>query len=512
MITVYSTLRRLRSLLPLALLATSLATAWAQTESTGVGGGTLSWTVAYSSGRCGEEGDNSYQSWSFSAFEFAYGGSTYSVSGGGVYFNSPGTSAGCPPSGAQPTVLPISLPSNVDNGCVVDFTPESGGSGYATLTNNCPVQSLTGYVDPKYVVVGVTYAPPGPASFVQYQASTTVGTTKSLSNSFTGSNTSSVSLTYSGGIPGFFSGSETGSYSATNSQLSKSTSTVTTSIQVQSGEKTFGTGNYYAPVDNDYDVIWIWLNPVSAFTLTGSSIVWNGYGYDENDQNGLDIVGIELGYLNGHFGAMPPQYATAIARAWAAKQLFASGQGPGLTSSDLAQIAAADPFSVSSYATSEIGYVPPSPETGDHRFTMSACTSAQSFDYDQASPSQPAEVYTCTLTYTNTSTQAQEITNTFAQTFSVDKSFSGGPFWAKFSLDLKSAYTLTWVTDEQSTITNTNASTAALSVQGPTCNNVTQGVGPCVPVYDASGNEPTQFDVYQDNMYGTFMFAPIHYF
>jgi hypothetical protein len=36
--------------------------------------------------------------------------------------------------------------------------------------------------------------------------------------------------------------------------------------------------------------------------------------------------------------------------------------------------------------------------------------------------------------------------------------------------------------------------------------------GPCVPQYDASGMQPTQFDIYQDNLYGTFMFAPVHYY
>jgi len=24
--------------------------------------------------------------------------------------------------------------------------------------------------------------------------------------------------------------------------------------------------------------------------------------------------------------------------------------------------------------------------------------------------------------------------------------------------------------------------------------------------------QPTQFDIYQDNLYGTFMFAPVHYY
>lgn len=382
------------------------------------------------------------------------------------------------------------------------------------------LSSVTGYVNPKYMVVGVTYAPPGPSTntFVQYQKSTFVGMTQSVSHSFTSSNTNSVSLSYGFNIPLVASGKITNTYSTTNSQMTKNTSTVTTSMQVQSGEETFGTGNYFAPVDNDYDIIWIWLNPVAIFTIyTGNSVpVWNGYGFDGTDQSTMDIVGIPLGYLNGDFGTMPPQYATSLARSWAAKQIWPAGQGPGLTgpgpNTDLAAIAATDPFSVSTYGLDEIGYIPPSPETADHRFTLSACSSQASFNYDQAAPSTSAPIYTCQLTYTNLSTLASEIQTTYAQTFSVDNSFSGSGFLKAFSADLSSKTELTWQTDAQSSITTSTTSIASFSVQGPPCNNVIQNQGPCVPVYDSSGTQPTQFDVYQDNMYGTFMFAPVHYY
>jgi hypothetical protein len=289
---------------------------------------------------------------------------------------------------------------------------------------------------------------------------------------------------------------------------------VTTSIQVQTGEKTFGTGNYFAPVDNDYDTLWVWLNPVAIFTIySGTALpVWNGYGFDGTDQSEMDIVGIPLGYLNGDFGTMPPDIQTSLNRAWAADQVWAAGEGPALTSADLAHIASADPFSVSTYGLDYIGYVPPSPSTSDNRFTLSSCSSESSFNYVQAAPSQTPAIYTCSLTYVNLSTQAQEISTTYSQAFSTDISFSGSGFLKNLSADLKTAATLTWITDAQSSITTSTTSTANLSDQGPPCNNAVQGEGPCIPVYDASGNEPIQFDVYQDNMYGTFMFAPVHYY
>jgi hypothetical protein len=88
----------------------------------------------------------------------------------------------------------------------------------------------------------------------------------------------------------------------------------------------------------------------------------------------------------------------------------------------------------------------------------------------------------------------------------------GTGFVATFTAELKDSWSLTWGTETQTSTTNINGSTASLSVQGPPCNNVVLQQGPCVPQYDASGMQPTQFDIYQDNLYGTFMFAPVHYY
>ena len=373
---------------------------------------------------------------------------------------------------------------------------------------------VIGYVDPKFVVVGVTYAPPGPSpsTFVSYGNSTMIGTTNSVSQSFMSGDTFSVSLTYGVSVPKVGGGSISAQYSTNSSQTTKSSSSVTMSFQTSTAEKTSGTGSYWAPVNNDYDTIWVWLNPVAILTVSNNTVTWNGYGLDKTDQPGMDIVGIPLGYLNGHFGAMPPDIQTSLNRSWAANQMWPSGQGPALTSADLAQIASADPFNVSTYGPNNIGYDPPSPETPDFRFTMSACTNQASFEYLQAAPSQAPAVYSCTLTYTDNSTQAKDITTSYSQTFSVDVAFNASVWFVTISRELKNSNTLTWTTEEQSSITNSTTSTASFSVQGPPCNNQVQGQGPCVPVYDSSGNQPTQFYVYQDNMFATFMFAPVHYY
>ena len=222
-------------------------------------------------------------------------------------------------------------------------------------------------------------------------------------------------------------------------------------------------------------------------------------------------MGIPLGYLNGHFGAMPPSLLALTNRTWANGQMFASGQSAALNSADFAQIAQFDPFNNSGYGSTEIGYNPPA-STPDNRFTLSACNSYNSVFYTQAAPSQTPGTYTCQLSYSNLSTQAQSLTNTTSNEFSIDSSFSGGTWFNKFTLTLKSSYTLTTTTQADSSISTTQASSAQAAITGPACNNQVPYVGPCVPVYDASGTDPVQFNIFQDNMYGTFMFAPVHYY
>lgn len=466
------------------------------------GGGTFTYTDVYTDtwGKCvqTQEMDWAYNE-VYSSFSYTVNGVTTPLAGSEtVYTNY------CQKVYATP--ITWILPS-----AQLTFTPSGQTGGSAVV-----IASVQGYVNPKYVVVGVTYAPPGPSTntFVNYLNSTYVGSTESLSKSFANSNTFSISLTYSFHIPLVSKGKITTTYSTTSSQTTKDTSTVTSSVQVSQGEQTFGTGNYFAPVNNDYDQIWVWLNPVAIFTVYpgNSTVQWNGYGFDGTDQSNMDIVPIALGYLNGDWGPMPSQILSRTNRTWAAGQIWPAGQGPALTSADFAQIASADPFSVSTYGTNYIGYDPPSSSTSDNRFTTSLCNGQSSFNYLQADPSTSANIYTCQLTYVNLTTQASDITTTSSQTYSVDAGFTGGNFLSAFTLDVSDAYTLTWTTEAQKSITTSTTSTANLSVQGPPCNNVLQGTGPCVPVYDSSGNQPTEFDAYQDNMYGTFMFAPVHYY
>lgn len=57
-----------------------------------------------------------------------------------------------------------------------------------------PPPPVQGLLYPKYVVVGVTYAPPGPSSYVQYTGTTSIGSTTTISSSFANDAGFSVSV------------------------------------------------------------------------------------------------------------------------------------------------------------------------------------------------------------------------------------------------------------------------------------------------------------------------------
>jgi hypothetical protein len=367
---------------------------------------------------------------------------------------------------------------------------------------------------------------------VLYSNSQTLGLTTTHTNTFTASTTVTTSVTDSLSI-GAFKAGVSASNAATATISSKGTNTVTLNWSTADTVKTFGTAATgtpttnplgFQPVDHDFDMVYVWLNPVELFNVSSvNGITWNGFGYDANDPYGMDVVGISLGYLNGDFGPMPPDLLAFTNRTWANGQ---SGPSPALTSANFAQIASFDPFSNSAYGPDEIGIAPPNPTTADNRFSLASCTvptnggsgveGSDNFEYVQASPSQTPSVYTCTLTYSDLTANALDTTITASDTFTLDQSFTeGGSFYGfglAFTQDLKVAGTLTYQFEANTSVSNTNATSSQVSITGPACGNKVADVGPCVPVYDAGSNEPVEFFIYQDNLFGTFMFAPVNYY
>jgi hypothetical protein len=388
----------------------------------------------------------------------------------------------------------------LQGGCNIVFDPERSD---AVL--NCP--GTTGYVDPKYVIVGVTYVPPGPDSFVQYSASQSFGTTTSTSSSFA----SGVSWSVSVGagfnpIGGWLGGKATGTQSSSSTQTSTASSSITIGLESVYTDKVMGPQNAFSPVDHDYDLIWLWLNPVQVYTVfsnlpgTPPSVAWNGYGFDMSDQPAMDIWPIEVGYLNGHFGPLPPQDALALGRSWAANQQWAPGDGPALTSTDFANILRADPFTDSNYQVVLSSSASPATTT-DGRFTIAAGTSAQSFAYRQPAPGSQPATEAFSSQYSSASSLGTTSSYQTEGSWGVDVSISAS-WLVSFSADLKKSWTSTQTHQSSSLTTNTTTQVGSVSITGPSCGSSTP---PCSPVYTG----PSEFDVYQDNVFGTFMFNPV---
>jgi len=58
-----------------------------------------------------------------------------------------------------------------------------------------------------------------------------------------------------------------------------------------------------------------------------------------------------------------------------------------------------------------------------------------------------------------------------------------------------------WSTSFENTITHTNTQMDSATIQGPPCTG-----SPCNPLYSG----PAQFVIYQDNLFGTFLFDGVN--
>jgi hypothetical protein len=415
-----------------------------------------------------------------------------------------------------------------------NFTYNSNLTLQVQLSGTYQTPPVAGYVNPKYLIMGVTYAPPGgnAQSFASYSNSTFVGNTSNNSSSFSQNYTESVSLSegtcqnQAGDLAGFSAGvCVTGSQSNAWTLTSNSSKAVTISKQTALTLKTPGIPNVYSPVDHDYDIIWLWLNPVVLLTIvqnnsgctvqTPCPIGWNGYGYDYNDPlHELDIWPIYVGYLNGDFGcyATDPtcdaQDADALARSWVTTQTFASGQGPGITKADFPAILGADPFAGNpGYLVNlEEGTSPLT--TTDGRYTQAGVNGVapQTIPYKQAPPdSTTGENEMYQNTYTQTSTLGEGGSYMYQMGYGLEEKFGDSFFGLGVVYDFKQNWNFTWMNTWQNTITNTTTQVETLSITGPPCPALS---APCDPEY----TEPHEFAVYEDNLYGTFMFWPNPYF
>jgi hypothetical protein len=329
----------------------------------------------------------------------------------------------------------------------------------------------------------------------------------------------SVSITESGSLFSFLSGSQTDSYSDTLTQQSQDTQSVTVSDTNTSVLQVYGPGSNdecdavasdFVGLDHDCDTIRVWLNPVMLFTVGGGTVVWNGYGSSALDPVApIHIDDVKVGCLNGALSqtssVCSPFFGDAT-RTWAANENWPSGQGPGLTATDLANILAADPWG-NCTPTSPIGssacptYTTPGFSLLPPHFYLS---DQENVPYQQGGPQT-----TYTVSTTNSNMQGESSTTTHAQTYGVEDNFTGSAWLAGFKASVGVSQTLTTSNEVNDQTTTSNTTIGTANITGPACSG-----DPCNPSYPPSSpyfGEATQFDVFTDQFFGTFVFVPSDY-
>jgi len=425
------------------------------TGSTSVSGtGTLSWSYTWYTSTCPTGQVTTYN---FTNFVYTATGVHDSLTGSATYIQSPGGQY-CPASGPHPSALPLGGSSY---GYLLNFNPGANGTGSSGLVG------YYGTLNPKFIVLSVIYAPPGAQSYVDYGTSTELGTSTTLSNAFT--NSTSVSVTI-GGSGIFGSSSQTASTSFTEEQ--DSSSSVAISKATNYDVRVPGPINSAVGLDHDYDLIFVWLNPKANLLVNNSNVTWSGYTYDSRDPaNEMDVVGLYAYWLKNP-SSMPASVQSKLARSW-----DPTGVG-GLTTADFATILAQDSFANGGSSIDPKRFDLEGPET---------------FLYEPPPPGGQPFTQNYTETYQTTSTTGRSGSTTYSVGYSKESKLNA--FQNMISIDLKDSQTLTWTNKWSSQTTQMQGQTGTLSITGP--------------AYSDNYTGPTSFQVYQDNVYGTFMFNPL---
>lgn len=216
----------------------------------------------------------------------------------------------------------------------------------------------------------------------------------------------------------------------------------------------------------------------------------------------MDVYPAYVGCLNGDFSGCN---LAPLGRAWDTGETWPTGQGPALTAQDYANLLAVDPFAHCEPTTPLTHECPTTPDPD--RFTI---TDNQTVSYFQPPPGAQPITTTYSLGYSLSNTQGRSYTLTNSTTFGVESEFSGGHIFGNaVSITIGSSQTFTTVIESDQSLTTVNATTSTATITGPPC-NVSLGV--CTPTYPSISNPgPTQFNIYEDTLYGTFLYYPANW-
>jgi hypothetical protein len=312
--------------------------------------------------------------------------------------------------------------------------------------------TATGQVRPSYHLLTVVYAPPGTnggrsSSQVVYGSESTTGTTDSTSNSFK----EGVTVTASAGVDiGIVNLG--GSAEFTASQTSTSSSSV--EINKSSNNEITVTGPSEDGINHDYDIFYLWLNPLLTVTLDHlNNLTW---------EIGVDGPTMDIQYVYASWLKDPSQMPPGVAQKLA---------GAGLTAADYAQILAADPFSSGSTTIDFNRFVP----------------TTHSFPYEPpVTANDPVPTITYSQTNSTTFTNTQEVDNEYGVTATVSAGIQ-----VFYDAKLQVSGSLEWTNKSTTTQTTGATQSASVTIGGPS--------------FGYTG--PTDVNVYWDTVFSSFMFA-----
>ncbi len=330
-----------------------------------------------------------------------------------------------------------------------------------------------GSVNPKYVVLSVVYTPPGKLSTVDYGSSTVLGSTTSMQQSFKPGTSVDVTV----GSKKIGANFTEAFDSLASIDIKKSN---TFDLQIP------GLANSNDGVDHDFDVILLWINPAVNLTITGSGTAQiPSLAFDPSDPaNEVDVVPVYVTWLK-HPETMPDGVKNALARTWAAP--LSDGSSPGLIAADFTDILKADPFTDPNYV---LTLTPGTNTTADNRFDLQG---GGTFAFEPPPSGGQPITQTFSLEYQATSTQGQsakdEHTTSFSRSATANKPTDKIDQFLALSLSATNSWT--WSNKVSSQTSTMTGQTASLSLTGP-----------CVGY-----TGPTDVQIFQDNVYGTFMFS-----
>jgi len=371
----------------------------------------------------------------------------------------------------EPNVIPYNFTQPGDRIRVfADFHTRCGGDD--VMRFNVFVGTIQTFpagpvdVHPKYLVLSVAYAPPGAESTVDYGSSTTLGSKLSFSSSFK----SEVSLTNTGTT-------ERRAISTSNSftQKASDSSALSVADSIEKSESNNiiipGPASSLDGINHNEDIFFVWLNPRFTTTATSpTSVETSGFSVDPRDpvSPNMDVVQLSVRQLKNP-SQIDPGTASRLQRSW-------SPTG-ALATADFNDILARNPFADGGTT------IDPA------RFDLLPGT----FNYRPAAPGGQPITQNFSLGFKAASSLSLTSTSTTAIAFDMTSTDTRSLETLKETIKTERKESQTFEVTNGVTLEASTAvgQTTTLSLKGPTTGY--QG--------------PTAVQVYQDNLFGTLMFA-----